>query len=291
MAVTDRVESAWPLPGATLVHDGTLYCLAGRITGADGGMPMHALDPMTGVVKWRRVVGRTTNPKLATGGDPKLYYWIEPEGQLSNNHLLGDGNVIRLPDQHFVWDFRATDGEQIVPDAVQGVRLSTFTSHFPWLGYDRPTWSYTFQGFDIHAEYRHPYESGTMMAYAGTNEVGIVCKRLRKEQVTELIPTRVDDAQKNWEDKTRGELPWKPLRLDTDVHALVIAGTDAFIGGMDFALNPVKGRLIVLALKNGAETQRIELPALPTYDGVAVARGKVYVSLQDGTLLCFAGQR
>jgi outer membrane protein assembly factor BamB len=291
MAVTDRVESAWPLPGATLIHDGTLYGLAGRITGADGGMPMFALDPMTGAMKWRRVVGRTTNPKLATGGDPKLYYWIEPEGQLSNNHLVGDGNVIRLPDQHFAWDFRASDGEQIVPDAVQGVRLSTFTSHFPWLGYDRPTWSYTFHGFDIHPEYRHPYESGTMMAYAGTNEVGIVCKRLRKEQVTELIPTRVDDAQKNWEDKTRGELPWKPLRLSTDVHALVIAGTDALIGGMDFALNPTKGRLIALSLKTGVESQRIELPALPTYDGVAVARGMVFVSLQDGTLLCFAGQR
>jgi outer membrane protein assembly factor BamB len=286
MVCGDRVESAWPLPGAVLVHEGALYCLAGRITGADGGMHMYALDPLTGKMKWHRVVGRTTNPKLATGGDPKLYYWIEPEGQLSNNHLLGSGKTIRLPDQHFVWDFRAEDGEQIVPDKVQGVYLSTFNSQWPWMGYDRPTWSYTFHGFDIHAEYRHPYESGTMMAYATTNSVGIVCKRLRKEQVTELIATKVDDAAKNWEPKTQGEMPWKPIRIPMDVHGLIVAGDTAFLAGMDFALRPEKGRVLAMAMKDGTETQRIELPALPTYDGLAAANGRMYVSMQDGTLWC-----
>lgn len=287
MACTDRVESAWPLPGAVLIHDGVLYCMAGRITGADGGMHMYALDPMTGKMKWRRTVGRTTNPKLATGGDPKLYYWIEPEGQLSNNHLVGNGDRIRLPDQHFFWEFNTKDGKQVVPESVQAVHLSTFTSQWPWLGYDRPTWSYTFQGSDIHAEYRHPYESGTMMAYTDVNSVGIVCKRLRKDRITELIPTKVDDAAGNWDPKTRGEIPWGPLKLKTDVHALVLAGDTAFVVGMDFALHPKKGRVLVISMKDGKEVQNIELPALPTYDGAAVAHGRLYVSLQDGTLLSF----
>ena len=216
-----------------------------------------------------------------------MYYWIEPEGQLSNNHLLGSGKTIRLPDQHFAWDFRTGDGEQIVPEKVQRVHLSTFSFQWPWLGYDRPTWSYTFHGFDIHGEYRHPYENGTMMAYATTNSVGIVCKRLRKEQVTELIATTADAAARKWEPKTRGEMPWKPVRIPTDVHGLIVAGDTAFLAGMDFVLRPEKGRVLALAMKDGTETQRIELPALPTYDGLAAANGRLFVSHQDGTLLCF----
>ena len=56
---------------------------------------------------------------------------------------------------------------------------------------------------------------------------------------------------------------------------------------MDFALHPEKGRVLVISMKDGKEVQNIELPALPTYDGAAVAGGRLYVSLQDGALLSF----
>jgi outer membrane protein assembly factor BamB len=62
--------------------------ITGQVLSVDGGMHMYALNPQTGAMKWHHVVNRTNNPKLATGGDPKLYYWVEAEGQLPNNHLV-----------------------------------------------------------------------------------------------------------------------------------------------------------------------------------------------------------
>jgi outer membrane protein assembly factor BamB/SAM-dependent methyltransferase len=288
MVCADRVESSWPIPGALLVYEGALYCLAGRITGADGGMHLFALDPQTGKVKWRQHITRTTDPRLATGGDPKLYYWIEPEGQLPNNHLVIHENVLRLPDQHFYWDFHTKDGSRVVPEKPLALNIGTFSDKWPWSGYDRPTFSYIFHGWDIHPECRHPFEAGTMMSFTGTDGLGIVCKRLRREQKTELICTTPAEVGLNWSGK--GHMPWQPIRSDLDVHAMIMAGDTAFLAGMDFALHHTSGRLLALSLKDGSEVQHLPLPGLPVYDGLAAARGKLFIALQNGTLLCLGKQ-
>ncbi len=44
----EQVESAWPVHGSVLVHDGVLYCTAGRSIFLDGGIRLLRLDPVTG---------------------------------------------------------------------------------------------------------------------------------------------------------------------------------------------------------------------------------------------------
>ena len=44
----EQVESAWPVHGSVLVHEGVLYCTAGRSIFLDGGIRMLRLDPVTG---------------------------------------------------------------------------------------------------------------------------------------------------------------------------------------------------------------------------------------------------
>ena len=51
----NQVESAWPVHGSVLVHDGVAYATAGRSTYLDGGIRVWGLDPATG-----RIVHRTT---------------------------------------------------------------------------------------------------------------------------------------------------------------------------------------------------------------------------------------
>jgi len=44
----DQLESAWPVHGSVLIHNGTLYCTAGRSIFLDGGIRLLRLDPLTG---------------------------------------------------------------------------------------------------------------------------------------------------------------------------------------------------------------------------------------------------
>ncbi|MBN1444159.1 MAG: PQQ-binding-like beta-propeller repeat protein, partial [Planctomycetes bacterium] len=44
----DQLESIWPVHGSVLVHEGILYCTAGRSIFLDGGIRFLKLDPLTG---------------------------------------------------------------------------------------------------------------------------------------------------------------------------------------------------------------------------------------------------
>ncbi len=48
MMAWEQLESAWPVHGSVLVHDGVLYCTAGRNMYLDGGIRFIRLDPATG---------------------------------------------------------------------------------------------------------------------------------------------------------------------------------------------------------------------------------------------------
>jgi len=48
MVAFEQLESAWPVHGSVLVHDGVLFCTAGRSIFLDGGIRLLRLDPLTG---------------------------------------------------------------------------------------------------------------------------------------------------------------------------------------------------------------------------------------------------
>jgi hypothetical protein len=45
--------------------------------------------------------------------------------------------------------------------------------------------------------------------------------------------------------------------------------------------------LKTVSLETGKAIQELPLPGPTTYDGLAIAGGKVFVSLQDGKMMCF----
>ena len=49
------------------------------------------------------------------------------------------------------------------------------------------------------------------------------------------------------------------------------------------------GRLCVFAKSDGEKLLEYDLPAPPVYDGMAVARGRLCLSLKNGAVVCFAG--
>ena len=55
----DQLESTWPVSGAVLVQDGSLYCVAGRSMFLDGGLHLLKLDVLTGEKQLEEIMGDT----------------------------------------------------------------------------------------------------------------------------------------------------------------------------------------------------------------------------------------
>ncbi|MEE8452688.1 MAG: PQQ-binding-like beta-propeller repeat protein [Thermoguttaceae bacterium] len=55
----DQLESAWPVSGAVLVQDGSVYCIAGRSMFLDGGLHLLKLDVLTGRKQFEEIMGDT----------------------------------------------------------------------------------------------------------------------------------------------------------------------------------------------------------------------------------------
>jgi len=69
------------------------------------------------------------------------------------------------------------------------------------------------------------------------------------------------------------------------VEALVLAG-NAALAAVSSGPDADGGELRVLSVKDGARLATHKLLAAPAFDGLAIAGGKVYLTLQDGTIVC-----
>jgi len=80
------------------------------------------------------------------------------------------------------------------------------------------------------------------------------------------------------------------------VTALVRAGETVFAAGSPDVVDPKDphgawegrkgGVLAAYAAEDGAELAEYKLPAPPVWDGMAAARGRLLLSLEDGTVVC-----
>jgi hypothetical protein len=92
------------------------------------------------------------------------------------------------------------------------------------------------------------------------------------------------------------EVRWEqhvPIR----VTALLRAGESIFVAGSPDRVDPqdpyaawesrAGGVLAAFAADDGEKLAEYALPAPPAWDGLTAANGRLYLSLQDGTMICF----
>ncbi len=76
------------------------------------------------------------------------------------------------------------------------------------------------------------------------------------------------------------------------VTALVLTGNQLILaGGMDRADTHAGGFLRTVDLQSGQMVQELKLPAESVFDGLAIARGRIFVATQDGQLHVFGATR
>ena len=105
MMAWEQLESAWRVHGRVLVHDGVLYCTAGRNMYIDGGVRLIRLDPTTGELLGETVMN-DTDPE--TGEDMHLAYLKKTQGNnmpVAHSDILScDGKNLWMRSQKITFD-------------------------------------------------------------------------------------------------------------------------------------------------------------------------------------------
>ena len=98
-------------------------------------------------------------------------------------------------------------------------------------------------------------------------------------------------------DSNKGAEQWTK-KIPIRVRAMVLADRVLFVAGprVDTDNGPEGSKknegalLLAISVDDGAELARYPLDSSPVFDGMAAANGRLYLSLENGQLLCMAGK-
>jgi outer membrane protein assembly factor BamB len=247
-----QLESAWPVHGSVLVTDGLAYFAAGRSPHLDG-VRVYALKPESGEVVWERAAPRHNQILVST---PRYKcIWL---GTTCNFDLKTGKKrrYVRRP--------------PVCGDMLNG-SLNARKSLALGVVDRKGGLSYSISHLS-----RPKNRGKNALNYFGTNEYKLSCSRKLDRKSTQHV--------------------WS-VQLPVRVQAMLLAGETLFMAGPpdvvdkeDYwaALDGKKGaELWAVSAAKGEKLSATKLDALPVFNGMAAAGGRLYLSTQDGKLRCF----
>ncbi|MHC4681849.1 MAG: outer membrane protein assembly factor BamB family protein [Planctomycetota bacterium] len=281
----DQLESAWPVNGSILVKDDVAYLAAGRSSYLDSGIYLSALDPITGKVLNKQVL---YSPEPDTGKMPSGDARTIP-GVLADI-LVSDGTSIYMRQEKvFAQNPRgkphllATAGfrddnwfnrTQWVVGAVARAQLLVFDERMVYGIEAYPTtkrWNFFRPGEKGYLLFAVMRKSPSSSNLSGSSDRGSA----KKKKLERLWAIRV------------------PVRAT----AMVLANKVLFAAGPPDVVDPkdplgaFEGRkggvLSVFDKTDGKKLWEYVLPSPPVFNGLAAANGRLYVTMQDGSVACF----
>lgn len=300
-----QLESVWPVTGSVLLHDGRIYCTAGRSSFLDGGMTMYQLDPATGRCLTQKVF-YTRDPK--NGGElEQTMADTELPGTLPDV-LARDGQWIYLRDQRMDTDGNVQEPD--VPHIYSSVGLLNgqwwYRTFWQW---GSRTWG-RYSGWHVVDDFR---PSGRIMATDAETVFGYGRKAVGPRDVNmndsqlyraakEVLPVVGDNpkitknnnvALREQQKAYRVRYLWKK-EPDIMVRAMVLSKNVLFVAGPlpDGKEQPLfddvnrPAALVAVDVETGNELFRCALASQPVFDGMIAADGSLYIALIDGTVHC-----
>ena len=304
MVVDDRIESVWPVQGGVLVQNDEVVAIAGRSSYLDGGLYAYRLDLESGRVLQQRQISheRLTDRNVSTDEGARYddYY---TEGTLADVPLTRDGSVFLKTTSVF------GDGRRFGPllTAQSGfLDNSLFERSFWFMVRPKQTPigaqlivhdNETVFGFRAYLSTArggpwHVLGSGyTLFAAPLLAENPSSAKR----PLVGALPA--DYAYVPGQDsRLLRAFAWSqkvPVRASAMVlteDALLLAGSpDVVLPTTDphaSLRGELGGRLLVVSRAGGDTLAEYNLEAPPTWDGMAVASGRLFMTMQDGTVSC-----
>ncbi|NQU25840.1 MAG: PQQ-binding-like beta-propeller repeat protein [Candidatus Nealsonbacteria bacterium] len=283
-----QLESPWPVPGSVLVVDGVAFFAAGRQSLADGGILVFAVDPSCGKVQWVKQLDSV----------PQRHFYGRLGLEFDNFDLLHrEGTSVAMSR----WLFDRGTGKMHV-EAASGFALLK-TGGGGAIGgsgaiVPRGCWSYAPRNQSEQVKDR-PYLR-PLTVFRGDTLVG--CKEDKRtiyrrdfdiaggEKFNSLwsVHGEVRKTPDKWRSErlARGAKWSAPVFDAADsqqrIAALVLAGETIFTAGS-------QGGLVALSSADGKVLARHDLPTA-TWDGLAAAGGRLFVTTQTGEVICLGGE-
>lgn len=258
----NQLESAWPVFGTVLVHNDVIYCSAGRHANTEGGIKVHAIEPTTGKILWTNGPGYEIVNNVLT---------LTPSG----NIYLGKYKVAYNPKTG-----KAAKDRSILQTHYAG--MLTESAGPAWGGADLTAFG---KGRKVNVFSGKPYikknKKGRTNDVPGSGyEIGFSRRENGK-------------VVGNWKHET------EPIRFN----ALVLTKDVVFAaGGLEFKFDPKAenpwafldgdrgGKLKAYAVADGKPLGEVKIDAIPVFDGLSAANGRVFLSTKDGKITCYGAE-
>ena len=293
IVASGQLESPWPVLGSVMVHGGKLYCIAGRHSAIDGGLRLYKLDPQTGKMIWHaRIASATLDdtpgrevPVYSNHGKIGRYY------PRAAHLLVSDGRRLH----HFI--------ETLRDDYKPGELVELHASNGRWDRIDpaKMTWlKSNMMGFISRRHEsigRFDYDG---VRYSDVNAAAIVIadgalycaggrQKSTKDKFGQLTRVALDADGKvadkpDWKAQIRHQAD-KRLHGDFEIKAMIVAGDRLFLAGYE-RYKPASA-LHAYSTADGRKLAQWPLTARPVRNGLIAAGARLYVSLEDGSLVCF----
>jgi len=302
-----QLESAWPVSGSVLVEEGVAYFAAGRSTFLDDGIFLYGLDARTGE---QRMMSRLCGRDPETGEQPRsAVQGFGMKGVLPDV-LSSDGTFLYM--RHAKFDRQGVEQEEpgrhlftptgFVDDSWWHRTYQLYGTEFiaGWGGWWKngnraPSGRLlVFDDASIYGFGRSFYPAGNAGQWRTGEHYRLFATSKELDLIDEPAPKR-----------RRGQPPvvkslvkcrWSE-RADLEARAMVLADQTLFMAGplgetrrSQDAFEGREGiRLRAVSTADGATLAEYPLDALPVFDGMAAAGGRLFLATRDGRVLCFGG--
>jgi len=282
IVASGQLESASPIHGSVLIRDDVACFTAGRSSYLDGGIGLYRLDPKTG-----RQLSRTQvySPDPQTGKQPPQFAPYAMPG-VRSDILSADGEHIYL--RNMVFDGRGRE------QAEGNAHLFTLTDFLDdswphrsyWIFGTRCSIACGCSGQEKGLIY------GRLLAFDDSAIYGYGRARLHWSNQFQDGAYRLFAAGRN--ERT---LRWeKPVRIQ--VRAMLLADKVLFVAGPSSETSNASGgsdraesaMLLAVSATDGATLAQYRLEAPPVFDGMAAIENRLYVTLENGNIVCMEGE-
>lgn len=273
IVVCGQVESAWPVVGGVLIKDERAYFVVGRSAAVDNGIHAFAVDPLTGRIHWSKrfttavsdiLVGEDRTIRMAGGGSAGFRFDADTGEVLRERHSPG-----------FKWDYADKihgwwgGSNRVLDRSWHVLSVNDTASH----------WMRIKQGYG-------PHEGQLLIASTDRKRVyGYRFKYVHWSKVKDP-DTEFGGELVAWEGD---RVLWScDVPATFQIEAMIAAGDVLFAAGpVDRLRRSPDGKMWAVDTATGNLIREYTLDTPPAAEGIAAAAGRLYLSMQDGRLICF----
>jgi len=306
-----QLQSAWPVHGSVLVENDIVYFAAGISSFLDGGLYLYGLDVVTGkIIHSERF--DTTGFSLQEASKRSRAHDMDGG---KNDIMVSNGSKIFLTQNVYDMNLNKLETKRIGRYGALETDLHLVASggFLDDTGFDRLYWMHARRWPGFYLADRTS-KAGQILVFDERRTYGLHkfnrkfsrspyfapgtqgCELFSDDNDNEPLLDKANEARERGS-MSRVKDPVWSVQVPVVARAMVLAGDVLFFAGPPDVVNPADplaameeragGRLWAVSAADGKKLVEYELDSPPVWDGMAAANGRLYMSLTDGSIVCF----